>query len=527
MRLLLTITFCFFTLILSVKAKAQIITTVVGNGTRGYAGDSGLAINAELNQPFDIAFDSADNMYIAEYSSYVIRKVNKSTNIITTIAGVGYASYNGDSILATKAEINHPNSIVLDKKGNIYFSDEFNNRIRKIDVATGIITTFAGNGSIDTTGDGGLATNASIAYPTALIFSKSYDELYFSCESTKSKIRKINMSTNIISTVANTTGYDVEGLAFDSSGILYAACDDNRIRKINVITGLITLIAGTGSEAFEGDGDSVYKAEFSYPSGVLFDSLNNYYIADFGNDRIRKVDNSTDIINTIAGSDDGRYNGENLPALESQITPYRTKTDTRGEIYIVDVSNNRIRKITNTILPVKILSFTAQKQNNTSLLQWQTTNEINNNYFDIERSPDSKLFYSIGTKQGLNNSGTNYYSFVDNTPIKSINYYRLKQVDKDGKFDYSQIASVDFINDKTVFAVSPNPADNIINVIIPQNNSVSEIFIYNVEGKKILHEAIAANISSKQINISTLTAGVYDVVLIQNGKREMMKLVKK
>ena len=178
-------------------------------------------------------------------------------------------------------------------------------------------------------------------------------------------------------------------------------------------------------------------------------------------------------------------------------------------------------------LPVSLISFTTQKQNNSSLLQWQTSNEINNNYFDIERSLNSKIFSSIGTKQGLHNDGINNYSFIDKAPLKGINYYRLKQVDKDGKYTYSGIASVEFLNDGSGFAVAPNPADNIINVIIPSSNSISEIIIYNIVGKKLLHEQIAANITSKQINISQISSSVYNVVLIQNGKREMMKLVKK
>lgn len=178
------------------------------------------------------------------------------------------------------------------------------------------------------------------------------------------------------------------------------------------------------------------------------------------------------------------------------------------------------------ILPVKLLNFTAQKQNNTTLLQWQTANEINNSYFNIERSTDSKTFSSIGTKQGLNTAATNNYSFTDNTPLKGINYYRLKQVDKDGKFTYSGIASVEFI-DGGLFAITPNPANDNITIIIPASNAVSEIFFYDITAKKVMTEQIAANVTSKQININRLASGVYNIVLVQKGKKEIMKLVKK
>lgn len=181
----------------------------------------------------------------------------------------------------------------------------------------------------------------------------------------------------------------------------------------------------------------------------------------------------------------------------------------------------------NAILPVTLLDFTAQKQNNLSLLQWQTTNETNNSYFDIERSFDSKLFYSIGIKQGLNNASANNYSFTDNAPLKGVNYYRLKQVDKDGSFTYSKIVSVNFINPASVFAVSPNPANSSVNIFIPKNNSTSEILLYDIYGKKVLSETIAASIVSKQIYMQRFASGVYNIVLIQDGKKETIKLIKK
>lgn len=115
----------------------------------------------------------------------------------------------------------------------------------------------------------------------------------------------------------------------------------------------------------------------------------------------------------------------------------------------------------------------------------------------------------------------------DIAPLKGINYYRLKQVDKDGSFTYSKIASVDFLNNTSAFGVSPNPANNSINIIVPESNSVSEILLYDVSGKKVLSESVAANATSKKINITKLPAGVYNIVLLQNGKKEMMKLVKK
>lgn len=203
-----------------------------------------------------------------------------------------------------------------------------------------------------------------------------------------------------------------------------------------------------------------------------------------------------------------------------------------GKIIISGTVNSNVTHIAlarynnDRALPVTFISFTAVKKENFVLLNWQTTNEINNTYFGIERSEDSKIFSSIGTKQGLNNLGINNYVFTDYAPLNGINYYRLKQVDKEGKFTYSNTASVEVLNDG-VFAIAPNPADNNITITIPASSSVSEIELYDVNGKKLLHEQIAANVTSKQINISTLIAGVYNIVFIQTGKHAMVKLVKK
>ena len=179
------------------------------------------------------------------------------------------------------------------------------------------------------------------------------------------------------------------------------------------------------------------------------------------------------------------------------------------------------------VLLVNLLSFTAQKQNTTALLQWQTANEVSNNYFSIERSPDSKLFYSIGDEPALNNSNKANYSFIDNAPLKVINYYRLKQVDKDGKYTYSKIVSVDFSSNTTTFTVYPNPANSNLNITLPNSNSVSDIVLYDVTGTKVLHEQINSNATSKQLDVSKLASGVYNVILMQDGKQQTIKLVKK
>ncbi len=137
------------------------------------------------------------------------------------------------------------------------------------------------------------------------------------------------------------------------------------------------------------------------------------------------------------------------------------------------------------ILPVTLLSFTAHKQNNTTMLQWQTTNEINNSYFSVERSPDLKLFTLISNKPATNNPLRSNYSFVDNLPLNDLNYYRLKQVDKDGKFTYSNVVSVDFAKNSTLFTISPNPAKDYINITSSGNVTNAQISIIDMNGRTL------------------------------------------
>lgn len=179
------------------------------------------------------------------------------------------------------------------------------------------------------------------------------------------------------------------------------------------------------------------------------------------------------------------------------------------------------------VLPVTLLSFSAQKQVTATLLQWQTTNEINNNYFNVERSSDSKAFYSIGRIDALQTSPVNNYSFTDKAPLNSMNFYRLKQTDNDGKFMYSGIVAVDFSSIAATFAVYPNPSTNTLNVTLPSINKTSYILLYDATGKEVRHEQLASNVTAKQINISKLSQGIYSVVLIQDGRQQTIKLVKK
>ncbi len=225
---------------------AGIITTVAGNGTFGFSGDGGQATAAGLYFPVNVTFDGAGNMYISDYVNYRVRKVT-AAGIISTIAGNGTAGFSGDGGQATAAEINCVSFVATDAAGNIYLSDDQNNRIRKI-TAAGVISTIAGTGTGGYNGDGIQATSA---------------EVFFS------------------------TGNG--GSALDLAGNMYVGdYGNNRIRQINA-AGVITTIGGNGIAGFSGDGGPATAAELKFPFGISIDGGGNIYIADEENSRIRKI----------------------------------------------------------------------------------------------------------------------------------------------------------------------------------------------------------------------------------------------
>ncbi len=279
------------------------ITTVAGTGTQGYSGDGGQATQARLNTPLGVALDGLGNLYFADVHADVhnhrIRKVN-TDGWITTVAGTGTRGYSGDGGQATRARLNFPLGVALDGLGNLYFADVHNHRIRKVDT-DGWITTVAGTGTQGYSGDGGQATQARLNIPWGVALD-GLGNLYFT-EQNNHRIRKVD-TDGWITTVAGTgtQGYSGDGgqatrarlsgprgVALDTAGNLYFADSGNhRIRKVNT-DGWITTVAGTGTQGYSGDGGQATRARLSIPTGVALDGLGNLYFADTDNHRIRKV----------------------------------------------------------------------------------------------------------------------------------------------------------------------------------------------------------------------------------------------
>ncbi len=319
------------------------ISTVAGDGTPGFSGDGGPAVSAQLNNPSGVAVDSSGNVYFADRGNNRIRKIDQATGEISTVAGNG---------------LTYPHAVAVDSDGNLYIADNGNNRIRKVDKTTGEISTVAGNGVRGFSGDGGAATSAHLALPTGVAVDSS-GNLYIA-DQDNNRIRKVDKATGTISTVAGNggRGYSGDGglanetslnnpigVAVDSSGDVYIADTGNsRIRKVDQITGKISTVAGTGRQGYSGDGGPATSAQLTIPFEIAVDASGNLYFADYGNNRIRKVDTGG-MISTVAGGGTSG-SGDGGPATSAKLSsPFGVAVDSSGNVYIGDSRNNRIRKV--------------------------------------------------------------------------------------------------------------------------------------------------------------------------------------
>jgi len=351
-----SIAFITATLLVSLGVKAQVINTIAGTGTGSFGGDGGAATAAQLRNPNSTKFDAAGNMYIADYNNHRIRKIDAS-GIISTIAGTGGASFSGDGGAATAAVLNSPVAVAVDGSGNVYFSDRVNNRIRKINTS-GIISTVAGTGAASYTGDGGAATAATLNYPGGLNTDAS-GNVYIADEN-NNVIRKITVSTGIITTVAGTGtgGFSGDGgsattaklnhpkdVFVNATGELYIADYTNhRIRRVNA-AGTIATFAGTGVGGFSGDGGTCFSAQLYYPTSLWIDATGVMLLTDSWNNRVRQI-NTGFIITTIAGMGSYSFSGDGGAATAAGLKIGSVVADAAGNIYISDDGNHRIRKIT-------------------------------------------------------------------------------------------------------------------------------------------------------------------------------------
>jgi sugar lactone lactonase YvrE len=341
-----------------VAMRTGIITSVAGTGQPAYSGDNGPATAACLDEPEAVAVDGAGNLLIADSHNYRIRKVSAETGIISTIAGGGEpADGLGDNGPAAAAAVSGVSGIAVDQSGNIYLADTGNNRIRRIDSGTNVISTFAGNGTADFSGDKGLATQATLNAPAQIALDSAGN--LFIADTGNNRVRRVDSATGVIATVAGdgTSGSSGDGgpataarlvpasVDVDADGNLFIAdAGDQRIRKVDAVTGTISTVAGGGSGL--GDNGPAGSAGLRFVHGISFDGAGNLYIADTGNHRLRMVAALTQIITTLAGGTEDDFVGDGGPATAGWLNaPLAIAPDASGNLYIADTENNRVRRV--------------------------------------------------------------------------------------------------------------------------------------------------------------------------------------
>lgn len=285
--------------------KTGNLTTVAGNGQKGYSGDGGPATEAALNEPYEVRFDGQGNMYFVEMQNHLIRKVDAQGRI-STVAGAGKPGYGGDGGPALAAQFRNPHSIALDGRGGLYVADIGNHRIRRIDLAKGTIDSIAGNGEKELPKDGESSKDRPILGPRALFIS--------------------------------------------GRTMWVALREGNSVWKLDLDAGTLHHVAGTGKKGFEPPGDGPAKqATFNGPKGIaLGPQANLVYVADTENQAIRVIDTAADTIRTIAGSgpDARGYGGDGGPATKCKLNrPHGICVGPDGTVYIGDSENHRVRAV--------------------------------------------------------------------------------------------------------------------------------------------------------------------------------------
>lgn len=339
-------------------AHAGTITTFAGNGTKGSAGAGGPATQAQLDNPFGVVRGPDGNLWFCEYTGQRVCKVTPDGRL-HVIAGSGQKGYTGDGGPALQATFNLPHEIRFDPAGNLYIVDMGNNAVRKVDLKSGVITTFAGTGKAGYSGDGGPAKDATFKQPHSIQFDPAGD--LFICDIGNHVLRKVAMKTGVISTFAGTgkpgptpdgaplAGTPLNGprsLDFDATGNLWLATrEGNQVFKFDLQAGKIQHIAGNGKKGFTGHGGPAKDATLSGPKGIAVAPNGNVYLADTESHSVRMVDMKRGTLELIAGTGE-KGDGPDGDPLKCQLARlHGLWVDRDGSVFIGDSETHRVRVI--------------------------------------------------------------------------------------------------------------------------------------------------------------------------------------
>jgi sugar lactone lactonase YvrE len=330
-----------------------IITTAVGTGEKGFAGDGGPAEKALLNGPFDACFDRAGNLYFSDTFNNRIRRVDAASGTITTVAGNEEKGYAGDGGPAIGAALNEPYGVVVDRAGNLYIADRLNRRVRRIDGASGVIATLAGTGAAVYSGDGGPAAQAGLAEPNGLAFSPDEKLLYIT-DVADNRVRVVDLAAGTGAAEHSGDGgpaakagtFGARAVKVAADGTVYILeRQGSSLRAVDPKTGIIATIAGTTARGYAGDGGPALAAVFDAPKEMAVDRDGSLLIVDTENHAIRRIDRRTGIVTNLAGGRQGP-GGDGGPAeLAGLDRPHGAVVGPDGAIYIGDTNNHRVRKV--------------------------------------------------------------------------------------------------------------------------------------------------------------------------------------
>lgn len=337
--------------------SVYVASVFAGDGSAGFSGDGGAAAEAALNNPFGIVRGPDGGLYICDTGNHVVRKVDAKGKI-STVAGNGKPGYAGDGGAATEALLNEPYEVRFDEAGDLFFVEMKNHIVRKVDQKTGVITTIAGTGSAGFSGDGGAAVKAQLHRPHSIQFSPKGD--LFICDIGNHRLRAIDQSSGVIRTVSGTgekqmarDGSKLDGAAlngpraidFAPNGDAWLALrEGNAVYRLDFAEGTLHHVAGTGKKGFSGNGGPAKLATLSGPKGISIGPSGNVYLADTESHSVRMIDLSVEppLLRLIAGTGT-RGKGQPGPALECQMARlHGVFVDGDGAIYVGDSENHRV-----------------------------------------------------------------------------------------------------------------------------------------------------------------------------------------
>ena len=348
-------------LTLNLSVSAAEIVTIAGIGKDEFSGDGGPALHAGVGQPFGLEIGPDGALYYCEFSNHIVRRLDLKTNVLTTVAGTGRkAGYAGDGGPATKALMNQPHELRFDADGNYYISDMLGQAVRRVGWKTGVMTSVAGTGKAGFAGDDGPATAALFDLPISVLLDRSKGLLI--CDIKNHRVRRVNLATGIVSTFAGTgekkatpdgaplTGTPLNGprtLALEADGnVIIVLREGNAVYRADLKTKTLHHIAGTGKKGFGGDGGDAKQAQLDGPKGATVDHDGNILLCDTENHTIRIIRKATGVIESLIGDGKAGDGPDGDPKKCRLNRPHGVFVDATGNIYVGDSNNNKVRKLT-------------------------------------------------------------------------------------------------------------------------------------------------------------------------------------